>query len=414
MSSKRSSLEVYLLEKLLEELDKKRGRGTELISLYIPPSRQIGDVMSVLREEYGTAANIKSKSTRKNVQDALESIMQRLKLFRKPPENGLVIFCGAIPQEGAGSEKIEIYVLEPPEPISIYLYRCDSKFYLEPLKEMLAEKEAYGLIVMDRSEATFAKLKGRSVEILETITSGVPGKHDAGGQSARRFERIIEQMAHEFYKRVGRHANEIFLNTPNLKGIVVGGPGPTKNEFVNGDYLHYELKQKVLGVVDLSYTGEPGIYELIERAQKLLKESRLVEEKRLLQRFFYYLAKRSELVTYGEKEVVEKLQRGAVDTVLVSRDLDLHRVKYRCPQCGRIIEQTVEGKKLEECKYSRPKCEKCGIEMEFVEAKTLIEHLAELAKLSGAKIEVISAETDEGEGLKRAFGGIAAILRFGG
>ncbi|RLE49750.1 MAG: peptide chain release factor 1 [Candidatus Methanomethylicota archaeon] len=408
---KRSSLELYKLEKLIEELEKKEGRGTELISLYIPPSRQIADVMSSLREEYGTAANIKSKSTRKNVQDAIESIMQRLKLFKKPPENGLVIFCGAIPQGGPGTEKIETYVLEPPEPINLYLYRCDSKFYLEPLKELLAEKEFYGLIVMDRSEATFAILKGRRVEIVETITSGVPGKHDAGGQSARRFERIIEQMAHEFYKRVGEHANEIFLQVSGLKGIIIGGPGPTKNEFAEGDYLHYTLKQKVLGVVDLGYTGEPGVYELIEKAKNILKDVQYVHEKKLVQLFLYYLAKKPELVTYGEKEVLEKLRQGQVKLVLVSRDVDIKSVKLRCSQCGDIKEVLVRGtldlSKLE------GKCEKCAGTYHVEEVKGFVDVLADQAEQGGARIEVISSDTEEGESLKRSFGGIAAILRYG-
>lgn len=158
--AKRSSLELYRLRRLVEELESKEGRATELVSLYVPPGRQISDAANNLREEYGTAANIKSKSTRKNVQDAIESIMQRLKLFRMPPENGLVVFSGAIPRGGPGTEKMETYVIEPPEPISIYYYRCDSKFYLDPIKDILTEKDIYGLIVMDRSDATFALLRG--------------------------------------------------------------------------------------------------------------------------------------------------------------------------------------------------------------------------------------------------------------
>ena len=120
MSVKRTSLQKYRLRKAIEYLKKKEGRGTELISLYVPPGRSISEVVNMLRQEYGTASNIKSTTTRKNVQDAIVKVMQRLKLFRQVPENGLVIFCGSIPQNGPGSEKIETYVIVPPEPISIY------------------------------------------------------------------------------------------------------------------------------------------------------------------------------------------------------------------------------------------------------------------------------------------------------
>ncbi|NIM44848.1 MAG: peptide chain release factor 1, partial [Nitrososphaeria archaeon] len=63
--------EKYQLRKLVSELREKEGRGTELISLYVPPKRRISDVISYLREEYSTASNIKSDLTRKHVQDAI-------------------------------------------------------------------------------------------------------------------------------------------------------------------------------------------------------------------------------------------------------------------------------------------------------------------------------------------------------
>ncbi|MCK5628151.1 peptide chain release factor 1, partial [Candidatus Bathyarchaeota archaeon] len=134
----------------------KEGRGTELISLYVPPGKQISDALNTLRDEYGTASNIKSTTTRKNVQDAIVKVQQRLKLFKEPPENGLVIFCGAIPQNGPGSERMETYVIVPPEPIGIYLYRCDSRFHTEHLQELLKERETFGILLVDTSAATIA------------------------------------------------------------------------------------------------------------------------------------------------------------------------------------------------------------------------------------------------------------------
>ncbi|MDH7555996.1 MAG: peptide chain release factor aRF-1 [Candidatus Methanosuratincola sp.] len=412
-TAERSSLETYRLKKLIEELESKEGKATELISQYIPPNRQISDAMSNLREELGTSANIKSKSTRKNVQDAIESIIQKLKLFRTPPKNGLVIFSGAIPRGGPGTEKIETYVIEPPEPISLFLYRCDSKFYLDPIKEMLVEKEIYGLLAMDRSDATFALLKGRRIEIVETITSGSPSKHDAGGQSARRFQRIVEIAAHEFYKRVAEHAEKIFLPISNLKGIIIGGPGPTKNEFYEGNFLHYQLQDKVLAVEDLSYTQEPGIYELVEKAKDILKNVEFLKEKKLVQEFLYLLAKNSGQVTYGEKEVREKLEKGAVKTLILSADLGTTRFKLKCISCGNTKEVTYTKQQL--ATMSRKEiCDKCGGTMEVEEEKSIIEELAELADKTNAKVEVISTETDEGKMLMNSFGGVVAILRFSG
>ena len=253
------SVSQFKLKRTLEALSRKEGRGTELVSLYVPPDRQIHEVMANLREEYGTASNIKSRTTRKNVQEAIAKVQERLKLFKAPPKNGLVIFCGAIPQNGPGSERMETYVLEPPEAIDVYLYRCDAKFITEPLLELTREKEIFGVLVVDINDAVIATLSGRRKEVKKELTSGIGGKTRAGGQSARRYERIREQNINEYFKRLGKHTNEIFGQIKDLKGVIIGGPGPTKYDFAEGDYLNYMLKEKIIGTVDTSYVGERGV-----------------------------------------------------------------------------------------------------------------------------------------------------------
>src|SRR4030067_748597 len=110
-----TDLQKYEFRRSLEEVKKLSGRGTELISLYVPPDKQISDVANYLRGEYSQSSNIKSQSTRKHVQGAIESILQRLKYYKQPPPNGLVFFTGhkAI---GADQTQMVTFVLEPPEP----------------------------------------------------------------------------------------------------------------------------------------------------------------------------------------------------------------------------------------------------------------------------------------------------------
>lgn len=397
------SFDEYKLRKLIAELESKEGRGTELISLYVPPKRAISEVVRDLREEASTAANIKSKTTRKNVMDAIESILQRLKLFKEPPKNGLVIFCGYIPHGAPGNEKMEIYVLEPPLPINLYLYRCDSKFVLDPLKKLIEEKDVYGLIVMDRSEATFAILRGRNVEILNTITSGIPGKHHAGGQSARRFQRLIEQAAHEFYVRIGEYATKYFLGK-DIKGIIIGGPGPNKHEFSEGDYLHYELKKKVLGLVDTGYTGEEGIRELINRSESILQQSKLMHEKQVFNNLMQTMVNDYSKVAIGKKEVLEKLDRAKI--LIMSEENEDYHLTYLCPNCGFKLETDVAS--AQESNQAKT-CPKCGTQMDLVSKEPLINYLAEIFKKRGT-VELMSTQTEEGEQLKNSFGGYAAIL----
>ena len=357
-------LEKREFQRLLEELRKKSGRGTELISVYIPPDRDISDVMSHLRAEQGQAMNIKSKSTRKNVHAALEAILSKLR-YLHIGENGVAIFCGAVSQGGDKTD-IEFYVVEPPEKITSYIYRCDSSFLLEPLERMLASNETYGLIVLDKREATIGILRGKLIQPLKHLTSSVPGKHRKGGQSAPRFQRLREIAIEDFYKRIGEHATRILLPVGDLKGVLIGGPSPTKDEFLKGAYLHYELRNKVLGAFDVAYTDESGLYELVEKAEDVLEGLDLVREKKLMVRFMKLLANDDRMVTYGVEEVRKKLAIGAVDTLLLSTELD----------------------------------------------KELMHELVERAEETGANVELVTTDFEEGAQLKRAFGGVAAILRY--
>lgn len=412
---KKTSLELFRLRKTLNTLATKEGRGTELVSLYVPPGKQISDVISTLRDEYGTASNIKSTTTRKNVMDAIVKVQQRLKLFKEPPETGLVIFCGAILQNGPGSERIETYVIMPPEPIHIYLYRCDARFHTEHLQEMLREKETYGILLIDASDATFATLQGRRLEIVRKMTSGVPGKTRAGGQSARRYERLRDMRLQEYFTRVGRHADETFLPIENFKGLILGGPGPTKYDFEKGDYLNYTFKEKIIDVIDTSYVEEQGVKEIVEKAPEIMRKVRYIEEKELMKQFLYEIGHDTGLVTYGEDEVRKSLQMGAVRTLLLSDGLDSSRVTVKCNACGYQELRTVKNQALTSLgqELSGKSCPKCNASALVVaETQDIVDELAQLAEYTNANVEVISGETEGGQMLKNSFGGIAALLRF--
>jgi len=409
------SVSRFKLKRTLEMLASKEGRGTELISLYVPPDRRIHEVMTNLREEYGTASNIKSRVTRKNVQEAIEKVQQRLKLFKTPPPNGLVIFCGAIPYGAPGNEKMEIYTLEPPEKINVYFYRCDSRFHLEPLFDMMREKDSYGVLVIDSNEAILATLRGQQMNVLKEFTSGIPGKHRAGGQSARRFERLREAAVNEYFKRVAGHTNEMLGQIPDLRGLILGGPGPTKYDFEQGDYLNYMLKQKIIATVDTSYVSERGLDEIVEKSQDVLKGVRYMEEKRIVQKFLYELGHETGLASYGEIQVRKHLNAGLVDTLLLSERLDRLHVLVKCKNCGNRDDTLLPRSgiaKFEQELLSKP-CKTCGNTTLTIEStQNLLDEFVEIAEKSEVNLQVISTETEEGIMLLESFGGIAAILRY--
>ena len=407
MSETESELKAkYDFKKAMKEIMGMRGRGTELISVYIPESRQISDVMAYLRDEYSQSSNIKSKSTMKNVQGAIDSIMSRLKTYKSAPEKGIVIFCGEVPRAGDQTRMVQ-YVIHPPEAITAFLYRCDSSFFTEPLETMLVDKKSYGLITIDRREATLGILTGSRIITLKHFDSLVPSKHHQGGQSSVRFERLIEIAAHEFYKKVADNATDVFLNRTELVGILIGGPGATKDFFINEGYLHHELQKKVIKpFFDTGYTDEAGLRELVDAAADTIQDIDLVEEKEFVQRFFREIRKTDGgLSAYGEDMVRDALNMGAVNTLLLSENIDKRRITVKCPK-GHTYDATVtEADEKNQCK-------ECGSTASVTRNEDLIDDFFMLADAYNTEVKIISADSEEGQMLMTAFGGIAAILRY--
>ncbi len=392
------------LKALIGELEKIRGRHTELVTVLIPAGFSIHNVVSQLRQEQSTAQNIKSKTVKKNVMSALEKVLGHLKLYKQTPENGLAVFCGNVSQQ-EGVSDIEIWAIEPPEPLRTRIYRCDQVFIIDTLKDMVREREVYGLLMVDKSEADIGILKGKKVTLLKHMDSMVPGKTKAGGQSAARFARVREGLLHDFMKKVGEVANAQFKDLRDMKGIIIGGSGPIKEMFAEGDFLAHDVKRKVLGIVPTAYMGEHGLYELVERSEEVISEASVVREGKILEKFFDHFAKDTGLATYGLKEVMEALRGGNMELLLISEGFNLIRVHYKC-SCGHEEDDMIRRDELK-----AKECPGCHSRLNPVGEKDVMDELVKLAEQMGTEIEVISSDTRRGQQLKE-IGGVAGILRF--
>ena len=388
----------YKLKKLLKELENKRGRHTELISLYIPKGYSLNEIMTLLSNEISLTQNVKSKTVRKNVTDALTKIIQHLKTYKKTPENGLAVFCGNV-SEQEGKTNIELWAVEPPEPLGIKLYWCDQKFELQPLRDMVKEKDVYGLVVLDANEATIGILKGKQIQVKKHLKSIVPGKFIKGGQSAQRFQRVREGLLNDWLKTVAENVKKFLSDT---KGIIIGGGGPVKDNFYDRHYLPTELEKKVIGIKDVGYTDEHGLHELLNRSEDLLQEAAVSKEKKILKNFFDNLNTDCGMVVYGLNAVIDALQKGAVETILISEDLGYFEGEFIC-ECGNSFKKIVKDENI--------KCSKCGNNMKLIGKEDIIDAIEEIAKNYGTEVIIISRTTSEGEQFYN-IGGIGAILRY--
>ena len=398
------------LKMALEDLREMRGFGTELVAVIIPPDRKISDARQLLQNEHGQAANIKSKSTRKNVQGAIESAISSLNTFKNAGERGIALFVGAIIVGNNKTRLVNVVIDDPPVTLTSFRYRCDSVFEISQLEEMLIDRNSYGLFVIDRGEAAYGIATGKRIHVQEHLVSNIMGKHRQGGQSAQRFERLIEEAAHKFFKRATEHACNYWLpNIQDIQAIIIGGPGHTKEFVIRNDYFHHEIQKKISDTVfDVGYSNDSGIRELVGNAGSLMGEIELDSERQVVNEFLREIMQTYPKATYGEAMVRRALDEGAVGRLLISETLRQRMVTISCNPCRNEWIAKVEQMS------ALPACPSCGEENKLKEQSSisLIDELVELSTRTSAEVIFISEDSEEGASLKAGFGGLAALLRY--
>jgi peptide chain release factor subunit 1 len=407
-----NSVKQHKLRKLIAWLSDKEGRGMEFISLYIPREKTVDDVVAFLKCESDSAA-MKSESVKDRFQDALKKVIQHIKLQKEIPENGLAVFAGTFIANNQEGEALNVEELAPPEPITTFLYEVDNHFQLEPIREMLRKQKVVGLIAMGSKEASFGILNGERLELIENITSGIPGKTVKGGQSQRRYERERDMEVTRFFHRVADHAAKSFLENHKVTALIVGGPGPTKQDFLKGDYLHYELKNALLNPVDTQSASKEGVREVLDKSSETLKNMCAPEEKMIVQRLLTEMGKQDGLAVYGLDPVLSALKNGEVEVALVTDNTDMIQIVVMCKRCemskSKIVNKKQKAQTVQEL-ISNP-CERCNAVDFEVEEKDIIDVLEDAASQTNARVEVISTESEEKAKLT-ALGGFAALLRY--
>lgn len=413
---KQDSVKIYKIRKTLEELSQKSGRGTELITVYIPKGKQLHEIINSLQQEQGTADNIKSDLTRSHVVDSLGKVVQRLKMYKKTPDRGLVMFCGALPPEGGGplgSEVVTVWEIDPPKDLNQYLYRCDDHFHVDILKDMLKDDNLIGFLAIDAKDAGWGLLYGDKIEVLSQTGSGVAGKHRQGGQSAKRFQKLREMELSYFYNRVAQTTREYFIDIYPIKGLIISGPGPTKEDFINGNYLEYRLQNNIINTIDASYSGAEGIREAFAKSSDILGSFRLVEEKKMIEDLFREINTNTGKGSYGLQEVIGYLKNNIVQTLLITDNTNLHRVEGKCKRCQHIQEEIVERPLVipKKTEYSSKPCPGCNAMEVKVDEQDIVDYLEILAAKANSQLEVISGSAEHGNMLA-SLGKIGAVLRY--
>lgn len=337
-------------------------------------------------------------------------------MYKKTPERGLVVFCGALPPEGGGplgSEVVTVWEIDPPKDLNQYLYRCDDHFHVDILKDMLKDDNLIGFLAIDAKDAGWGLLHGDKIEVLGQTGSGVAGKHRQGGQSAKRFQKLREMELTYYFNRVAETTREYFIDIYPIKGLVISGPGPTKEDFINGNYLEYRLQNMIINTIDASYSGAEGIREAFAKSSDILGDFRMVEEKKLVEDLFREINTNSGKGSYGLQEVIDYLKNNVVKTLIITDNTNLHRVEAKCKRCKHLQEAIVERPEVipKKTEFTSTPCPSCNAMDTEVFEQDIVDYLEILAAKTGSQLEVISGSAEHGNMLA-SLGKVGAILRY--
>ena len=385
-----------------------------MISLIIPPGEQITKTQKKLLDEAGKASNIKSRVNRQSVEAALTSTRERLKLYPRTPDHGLVIYCGTVFSEDGRSEKKYTIDFEPFKSINRSLYYCGERFDVEPLKELLEDDKRFGFIVVDGNGALFATLQGSSKNIIQVIKVDLPKKHGRGGQSALRFARLREEKRHNYLRKVAEIATQTFITNdrPNVAGLVLAGSADFKTKLSQCGMFDPRLAEKVVKIVDVSYGFENGFNQAITLSEDTLGNVKYIQEKKLIAKFFEEINVDSPKVVFGVEDTMKMLEMSAVDLLVIWENLEYIRITLKDPTTEgspTILYMKKEALAQDAKTYKEPKS---GIDYQVIEVATLNEWLIENYKKFGSRLQFISDRSQEGFQFVKGFGGCGGFMRY--
>lgn len=410
-------LEQFKLKRMIKKLEGARGNGTSLITLIIPAGKKISDFTTLITEEIGKGENIKDRVNRQSVITALNSVKEKLKCYTRTPKNGLALFCGNGVLEGHHNERKIMIAVEPFKEINVKIYNCGDSFDVAPLKSLLVASERYGFVIVDGNGALFGVLQGDTRTVVNHFTVDLPKKHGKGGQSSNRFARLRTEKRLIYTKKICEETTKAFVtdSRPNVDGLVLAGYADFKNNVVDNQFFDQRLKPIVLKVVDISYGGDAGFVQAINLAQDCFRNVRLVQEQRVIDRFYSQVTFDTGKFCSGVEHTMRNLHDKLVEALIVFDQLDYQIVELRLktpPKAGVALPNEKRHLKLKEVEGKTVWVERTtGTEYVIVDYEPLIDWIGENYTTFNCELHLVTDKSPQGNQFVKGFGGIGALLK---
>lgn len=346
------------------------------------------------------------------MQTAITSTIEKLKLYKNTPTNGLVVFCGVILLEDGKTEKKITIDLIPFRPINVFTYRCQSSFETEPLNELLEDDDKFGFIIVDGNGVLFATLQGNNKEIHQRLPVQLPKKHGRGGQSANRFARLREEKRHTYTVKVCEMATTYFIQNdrPTVRGIVLAGSANIKFDVQQSDKFDKRLAELVIATIDVSYGMDQGLNQAITLGADALTNVKFVHEKKVIGKFFEAISLDTGMIVFGVEDTMKALELDNLESILLFENIEVTRYEIKNPNKDETKVLFLNATQEQDPKYFKDP--ETGVDLEVVASEQLADWLCLNYKQKRVKLEFITDKSPDGFQFVKGFGGIGGFLRY--
>ena len=227
-----------------------------------------------------------------------------------------------------------------------------------------------------------------------------------------------------YLRKVGEIARSLFISSNercNVEAIILAGSADLKDHFED-HIFDIRISSKIIASLDIAYGGENGFKQAIQMSSKLLENNRLIQEAKVVTKYFELVSKGSNLVQFGMKDTMECLSQSNVDTLIIWEKMNImiFTLQNNKNQKTKVVYKPKEfsNRRLKnwEIISSIPVIDWLfGLDLvdndEDIKTEQQIENIV-ANRLNGAKLEVISENSSEGYQFCHSFGGIGCILRY--
>lgn len=217
-----------------------------------------------------------------------------------------------------------------------------------------------GCIIMSGDNISLYTVCGTEITLHITKDIDLRNKHNKGGQSSVRFERLADEDRHNYIMKSVEMILRVYKKIP----VIIAGPAYMKDRLAE-KLTTISHAPKILRIVDTQYDKKSGLNEVLSKCSDLIISLQISLERECIQMFLNLIATNPDIVVYGDKNVLYALENGLIEKLLLHDSLSDE-----------------------------------------------IEHIEELCKKSSSQMIIISDFLPESNQILKGFGGKVGILRY--